>query len=320
LAANDLNGDGQIGAGDEVILGATVHNTGEAGISLLRVQIPDTNDLANCSGIQELAPSTVALCTVTYTVSAAEAKAGEVAVAFGVDWQLSSASATQTTLSSSVVIPLSAIAVEQPPSVPTARPTPKPALKTTPPPTAKPGTGSTVPVITADYFGPGVTVKYYDIYGSTPDEINASIGQNSPHQSGLVEAEAFVSDPIAYRFDLETSGSKCSIVDESTPPIYINITVTLPHWVQPAGAPAYTIQWATADFTRVIVHERVHVQHALAAEDQANQVLAASTCDNVEANLNQVWYQLDVSDCQFDLDQYATAEGYTMKQCLAGQF
>jgi predicted secreted Zn-dependent protease len=320
LAADDLDQDGQIGAGDEIILGATVHNTGEDKVNLLKVQLSAVNDTANCSGTQALEPSTIALCTVVYTVSADEAKSGQVVVSFSVDWQVASAGSPETTLSSPVAIPLSAIAVEKPQVTPTPKPTAKPTLKTTPRPTTKPAPAPTVQVITAAYFGPGVIVKYYDIYGSTPDEVDASIIQNSPDQKGLVEAEAFVTGDPAYRFDFQTLGNTCTIVYKATPPIYTTITVTLPHWVQPKGVNNDTIKWVADDFTRVIVHERVHVQHAISATAQANKVLASSTCDNAEANLNQVWYQMNVSDCQFDLDEYAAAEGYTMKQCLAGQF
>jgi predicted secreted Zn-dependent protease len=318
LSADDLNNDGQIGAGDALIFAATVHNVGAVGVNLVSAQLQPVSVKAGCLGDKTLKVSTVIMCTADYPITSAEVVAGQVTADFAVQWQVTSDTAPQTTLGTAVTVPLSAITVEQPQS--TVGPTSKPVAKPTPVATVKPGDVPTIATLTSAYFGTGVIINYYDISGRTAAEIGASISQNFPNKTGLIEGEASTQYAIDYRFATETTGANCQIADEAQPPILMTVTVTLPHWVQPAGVDAATIKLVADDFTRVIVHERVHVQYDLAADTAANQALAASNCNNMEANLNQVWYQLEVKNCQFDLDEYAAAEGHTMKQCLAGQF
>ena len=179
-----------------------------------------------------------------------------------------------------------------------------------------------MPVITAAYFGPGVKLKWYQVYGSTPYDIVDSIKKRGPTTTGgQVEAEGLTEDSYNYQFVFQSNlQGGCQIVTTGSPAVDITIAVTLPHWNRPSGVSNETLVWAANDLMRVAIHEKVHVSNALSAETQANQVLAKSTCYNAEANLDRVWLQLNTKDCQFDMNEYGKEDGLTMSDCLAGRW
>ena len=246
-------------------------------------------------------------------------------------WQMADASATAYDLQLRQLLGL-AVALAQP------RPTPRPTPRTTPPPaatprptpppspTAEPGSSPTmaaiagIPLINAAFFGPGVTVQNYAVTGNTPYEIWASIkAKGLDAESWTGGAEAYTQSDPTYHFSLlRYSTGTCEIRRDADPAITQTYLVVMPAWDPPPGVSSETIQWWAAELLRTARHERVHVQNGLRATETANQVLASSTCANVQHNLDAVWQAENLSDCQFDMSEYGKAAGLTLAACLAG--
>ena len=194
--------------------------------------------------------------------------------------------------------------------LPTPRPTPKP----TPPP-APPKVAS----ITASYFGSGVKVSTYKVTGTTPQEISRSIQSRGPYSGWLGgRAEGLTKSVPTYRFSFQSDGyGGCDIVVERKPAIRITFTIVLPRWAVPSRVSTATIKWWNAEIKQVAKHEKVHVDIIRAAAKRLNSTLASSTCGNAERRLDAIWADAQRANCEFDMKEYGTASGLSLKACLA---
>lgn len=194
--------------------------------------------------------------------------------------------------------------------LPTPAPTPKPS------PTPKPPTAAT---IKASFFGSGVRVTTYRVTGGTPNDISHSVNANGPYNKWIGgHAAGLTTVASTYRFVYSDDGSGgCQIVVEATPAIVLSYTVTLPRWPPPSGTSPTTIQWWNGTLTDIATHEKVHVDLYRSAAKRLNSTLAASTCANAKHNLDAVWNDAERQNCEFDMKEYGSASGLSLKSCLA---
>jgi predicted secreted Zn-dependent protease len=319
----DVDGDGRASAGDRLTFAVTVLNFSSlARVTIDEVTLTAKSQDAFCLGGSDLKVGEYTICTADDTLGADEVSSGSVNAGFAAHWKALVPGASDMVSSATISIPLSSLAA------PTLRPTatPKHTLAATAGPTsgsasAKPGAGPSVPIYGSAFFGPGVKMQLYEVYGSSPYAIEDSIATQSPERTSAGQAEGETRASIDYRFDLryDTAGN-CNIVATANPAVAMAITVMLPHWTPPAGVSNATVSWVASEWTRVATHEKVHVTYDLAAAAQANRTLSASTCAGVENDLNKIWDQLRLENCQFDMEQYGKAQGLSLQGCLSGQW
>jgi predicted secreted Zn-dependent protease len=194
------------------------------------------------------------------------------------------------------------------PPFPSAAPTPKPPAK------------GKVVAITAAYFGAGATIKTYRVTGASREAILRSINAKGPYSAWSGgHAEALTAAQPVYRFHfVTTTVSPCTIVPSSSPAVKITYTITLPAWKPPTGTAAATVTWWNGELTAVAQHERHHVDLFRAGQADLNAALAGSTCANAQAHLDAVWQAINRQQCEFDMAEYGTELGLSLKRCVEG--
>jgi predicted secreted Zn-dependent protease len=256
-------------------------------VPALALRVSDTGGQKSAgAGLLALLPDVLAL---------AEA-AKETARALGVDVAVATATGDPTKPAGSPA----------PPATPTPRPAPTPRS----PAVAK---------IKASFFGSNVKVTTYRVSGRTPDEILRSIRKKGPASTWLGErAAGQTRTRITYRFAFSTDWSgACRIVAQASPAIALSTTIVLPRWTPRSGTSPATVQWWNETLRSIARHEKVHVSIYRAATKRARSVLATSTCANATRRLNRVWSGANRDNCEFDMKEYGTAAGLSMKSCLA---
>ncbi len=198
-------------------------------------------------------------------------------------------------------------------------PLPTPTPRPTPKPTPKPPKPPKVATIAASFFGSGVKVTTYRVTGSTPYDISTSMNAKGPYDKWLGgRAAGLTKVSSSYRFVSASDGyGGCRIAVTKTPAIVLRYTITLPRWIAPSGTSAATIQWWNDDLRGIATHEKVHVDLYRSAAKRLNSTLAASTCSNAEHNLNAEWAKAQRQNCEFDMKEYGSASGLSLKACLA---
>jgi predicted secreted Zn-dependent protease len=187
-----------------------------------------------------------------------------------------------------------------------------------PTPTPKPPTTPQVSAIPSSFFGSGAKVQTYGVTGRTREQISASISANGPWSDWLHgHAEALTKAVPKYRFTLAQSADQCRIVVTAKPAVVFSYTITLPSWTKPKNADPSTVRWWSAEIVRVATHERHHVEIYRDGATRMTAAIADSTCANVSAHLSAIVHDIDVEQCQFDLDEYGTALGLSLSSCLA---
>ena len=183
----------------------------------------------------------------------------------------------------------------------------------TPKPTAAPHVAS----VASSFFGSGAKVVTYVVTGSTQAQITASIGTNGPWSNWLHgHAEALTKAVPKYRFTLSQTAAQCRIVVTAKPAVVFTYTVTLPGWTKPTTADAATVRWWAVEVLRVATHERHHVEIYRDGAARMTAAVGDSTCANVATHLSAIVRDIDVEQCQFDLDEYGAALGLSLSSCL----
>jgi predicted secreted Zn-dependent protease len=208
------------------------------------------------------------------------------------------------------------------PPLPTASPrptpTPRPIAPATPPPEVA-GPGS-LPA-----FGPGsfpasasVTVSYYAVSGSTPQQIHASIEDNGPWSDWLGRnAQAHVQVSPSFNFAFRSDGFGCGVVPTGGDFVTITYHVLLPSWTPPAGVSQRTVDWWIETIYGTVAHEGHHITLYESYLPQMNDAVRTGTCASVQDDLERLWFEVNRANCEFDLAEYGYAVGLTLESCLA---
>ena len=335
-AATDGDADGKIDAGDQVSFMAEIENSGRAAAHLSSVRLEPGDISASCPGGADIEAAQNAFCQADRETSAQDVAVDRLSVSFDILYTDESG-ATYEVRTAPISMILSQLpgatplVTPTPTPKPTQAPTPKPTQAPTPKPTSKPTLKPTptppsqpmptVPAIAASFFGSDVSIKTYTVTGNDESAITASIeasGPYSPWAQGNAEAMTMPTTSYHWQYKTDTAGH-CQIVDTATPAITVSFVIDLPYWQPTSAASSATILWWESELQRVATHEKHHVTDGKAAIAQANKVLAASTCANAVANLNQVFADWQRTDCQFDMDEYGKAAGLTLAACIARQ-
>jgi predicted secreted Zn-dependent protease len=187
-----------------------------------------------------------------------------------------------------------------------------------PTPTPKPTAAPTVPVIGASFFGSGAKVVSYQVSGNSMTQIISSIRANGPWSDWLhARAEAVTKAVPKYRFTLSETAGVCHIVTTARPAVIFTYTITLPGWSRPKTADAATVRWWAGELLRVATHERHHVEIYRDGAALMTDAVAHSTCVNVSSKIAAIVKDIDIQQCQFDVDEYGAALGLTLSSCLA---
>ena len=187
-----------------------------------------------------------------------------------------------------------------------------------PTPTPKPTAAAQMPGVASSFFGSGAKVQTYGVTGRTREQISASIEANGPWSDWLNgRAEALTKAVPKYRFTLAQGAPQCRIVVTAKPAVIFSYTITLPGWTKPKNADPATVRWWSAELLRVATHERHHVEIYRDGATRMTAAIADSSCSNVSAHLSVIVHDIDVRQCQFDLDEYGAALGLSLSSCLA---
>jgi predicted secreted Zn-dependent protease len=140
---------------------------------------------------------------------------------------------------------------------------------------------------------------------------------NGPRLAWLDGAAAAVTQTEAsFNFDLRDSSSGCRIVTGSRPAIELDYSVVLPKWDPPSNASNATVEWWNDEFRDIAIHERTHVEIYREGVEELNEIVASSTCDNLEDRFEDAWADLSREQCEFDMREYGAALGLSIERCL----
>lgn len=203
---------------------------------------------------------------------------------------------------------LAATATHAAPTAAIATPVP-PAPTVAPPTLAAP---TIAPVIDPSGSAPNVVVatvadaamQYYDITGTTANELRTSINGSGPLDSGGRRNDALAMWNIDWTWPLNPD-STC-ILSGAT--ISTTITVTFPRWQPPAGTSAAVVQqWNTYE-AALATHESGHVTFVLATAPDVLAAIKGATCATAEAAAQTVVGRIRQHDIDYDTE---TNHGFT---------
>ena len=175
-------------------------------------------------------------------------------------------------------------------------------------------------------FGPdsfpaseSVTVGYYGVSGSTPQQISHSMEVNGPYSDWLgLNATAHVEVSASFNFSFEGDpSSTCTIVPTAAEFVTVDYHVVLPAWDAPASPARSTLAWWTAMIQETVTHEGHHISVYETYRTQMNDAVQTGTCASVEEDLVRIMSEADRVNCEFDLAEYAAGLGLTLESCLS---
>ena len=167
------------------------------------------------------------------------------------------------------------------------------------------------------FFGNGTTVDSYQVTGTTPYAIIASMHAHGPYDQWVRQrAEAVTIARPAQHVELRPTATDCEVVPTAQPPVIITFTVTLPRWTPPKSPEDATVAWWNAELARAATHEKHHVDLWRNAAKQMSAAVTTSTCGDLYSRLSAIVRQTNRDNCQFDLDEYGTELGLTLESCL----
>ena len=169
----------------------------------------------------------------------------------------------------------------------------------------------------------------YRVTGSTPEEIVRSINARGPSDRWLHGRAEAVTLAIPHdRVGFQQNGASCDVVATASPAIYFSFRITIPRWTPPAAAISATatstlsspsratITWWTAEIRHVATHENHHVDLWRAAGVAMTKAVGTSSCTNLVNRLTKIAADTRRENCEFDMDEYGTALGLSLKDCL----
>jgi LysM repeat protein len=206
------------------------------------------------------------------------------------------------------------------PSLPTPVPTPTPQPR--PASTQEPQ----IAAASIPDFGPGsfpasdrVTVTLYDVAGTSPATIHASIEQGGPWSDWLQgNAQAHVVTSLTYNFHFEDWGDGgCVVVAETASPVSFQYEVRLPRWVDAESASRSTVDWWLETIHETVWHEGHHIELYESVLPAMNEAVLTGSCGSVTADLQSLIYGANRANCEFDLAEYGYQHGLTLESCLS---
>jgi predicted secreted Zn-dependent protease len=147
------------------------------------------------------------------------------------------------------------------------------------------------------------TFNYYDVAGSTVQELRADLNRNGPADKDGKRYDAFTRWYVRWRYGYRTGGQACAIAKVWTT---VDITITLPRLSETAAIPAPLGQ-AFADYTqKLLLHEKGHAQNAIDSAKRIDDGIAAlgarSACSDLGKTADSLGYSLIDEANRWDID------------------
>jgi predicted secreted Zn-dependent protease len=143
------------------------------------------------------------------------------------------------------------------------------------------------------------TFQYYEVHGSTADELRAGMAQAGPHGSGGAEFAANTSWQFHWSWNQSTSGGVCHPTNVQ---ITYSITIEFPHWAPPADAvPGLVDRW-TAFTQSLATHEDGHAVRVIQNAGTVADAISAASCANASAAAQSALNSIQQINDQYDID------------------
>jgi predicted secreted Zn-dependent protease len=142
-------------------------------------------------------------------------------------------------------------------------------------------------------------VQYYEIHGSTANDLQAGMAQSGPHSAGGAEFAANTSWQFNWSWNQSTSGGVCHPTNVR---VTYSITIAFPHWTPPANAaPGLVDRWTS--FTEALAtHEDGHAIRVIQNAGNVGDAIAAASCANAQAAAQAALNTIQQVSDQYDLD------------------
>jgi predicted secreted Zn-dependent protease len=116
-------------------------------------------------------------------------------------------------------------------------------------------------------------VEYFDVSGSSPQELRADLGRLGPVADNGVRGDAYTRWRIAWKFDLTERGKTCIAGNFA---VDLTVTMILPRWEPPQGAVSALVALWDQYSTALRFHEEGHHRIARAAAEEVERRLRAA--------------------------------------------
>ncbi len=213
-----------------------------------------------------------------------------------------------TVVASPSALPATATATAPSPTLPAPAPSPTgvPAEEATPPPaadtpvpdvspTAAPAQGLSGPL--GDLAAlPNVTMKFYDIAGSTADELRAQMSTLGPVDQFGNRNDAYTGWFVVWNWPKNPDGT----CDLSQATVSTFITVTFPRWTPPPGAAPPLVQRWQQYVDALATHEEGHADFVDETIPDILAALKGATCDTAGAAGLAVLDRIRQHDLDYD--------------------
>jgi predicted secreted Zn-dependent protease len=128
--------------------------------------------------------------------------------------------------------------------------------------------------------------EYYEVVGSSPNELRAAIDHVRPTDPAGEPHDAVTSWDVRWQFRLAKTASGCAVTSFGTS---VEIVTTLPRWSNRQAGSALAARWDKY-LAALESHEREHVQITLRAtrmiHEQLSQFGTGLTCALLEESIN----------------------------------
>jgi len=147
------------------------------------------------------------------------------------------------------------------------------------------------------------TFNYYDVSGSTAQELRADLNRNGPLDKDGKHFDAITRWHIRWRYNYQTGGNECAIAKVSTT---VDVAITFPRLSETAAIPASVRQAFTAYTEKLLVHEKGHAQNAIDTAKRIEDGIVAlgpqGACSDLGRTANSLGYSLIAAANQWDID------------------
>jgi len=141
--------------------------------------------------------------------------------------------------------------------------------------------------------------QFYEIQGSTADELQAGMAQSGPTSSGGAEFAANTSWQFHWSWNQTTAGGVCHPTNVH---VTYSVTIAFPHWTPPANAaPGLVDRWTT--FSEALAtHEDGHAVRVIQNAGKVGDAIAGASCANAQAAAQSALDSIQQISDQYDSD------------------
>ena len=172
--------------------------------------------------------------------------------------------------------------------------------------------GSAAPTSSSDRSKARETIKYYDVRGTTIEELRHEVYSRGPYDSTGQRFAGWAEWRIRWWYDREQVPQGCKVSRAVTE---TDIEYTLPRWVDAANAPEELRETWNRFVEALTVHEQGHgdLARALAAEIEfaIRNLPPEPTCEELDRKVNELANRMILEDRTQEAYDLATGHGQT---------